>query len=205
MKDNFAASLKLTLVYEGGWSNNRADPGGATMCGVTQRVYDEDREARHVPLQSVRSSTEAERVAIYRKRYWNMVRGDELPAGVDYAVFDFAVNSGVGRSVKTLQHLVGVTADGAMGPRTLEAVQDFAKKYGADAITDGVCTERAKFLGSLSTFATFGRGWMRRVMGEQDGHQSTDTGVIDRAYVMAKGEAAKAPIQAVSTTKTYLA
>ena len=202
---NFTASLALTLLYEGGWSNHPRDPGGATMCGITQRVYDEDREARRLPRQSVRLSTEAERAAIYRHRYWDTTRGDELPAGVDYAVFDFAVNSGVGRAVRTLQRIVGVDEDGMAGRYTLAAVARYDAQYQTTALTDALCHARLQFLRGLATFDTFGKGWTRRVMGTQDGAQDDDTGVIDRSYVMAMGGHASAPRAPVVTPKTYLA
>lgn len=199
----FETSLALTLVYEGGWSNNPADPGGATMCGITQRVYDEDRDARRLPRQGVRLSTAAERAAIYRARYWAMPRCDELPAGVDYAVFDFAVNSGVGRAVKTLQTIVGADADGTAGPRTLAAAQRYCAQHGATALTDALCVARDNWLHTLPTYATFGRGWTRRVMGRWLGAQSSDSGVIDRAFNMASGRVPDTPNVPMVTEKTY--
>jgi lysozyme family protein len=202
---HFPTCLALTLVYEGGWSNHPRDPGGATMCGITQRVYDEDREARRLPPQSVRLSTEAERAAIYRRRYWATTRGDELPAGVDYAVFDFAVNSGVGRAVRTLQRIVGVEEDGVAGRVTLAAAVRYDAQYQATALTDALCHARLQFLRGLPTFDAFGKGWTQRVMGQQDGAQADDTGVIDRAYVMALGGIAPAPRAPIATPKTYLA
>ncbi|WP_161596273.1 glycoside hydrolase family 108 protein [Rhodanobacter glycinis] len=202
---NFAASLALTLVYEGLFSNNPKDPGGATMCGITQRVYDEDRDARRLPRQPVRLSTQAEREAIYHKRYWNLARCDDLSPGVDYAVFDFAVNSGVGRAVTTLQQVTGATADGAMGPATLASVQRYANQYGATALIDSLCTARDQFLRSLPTYITFGAGWTRRVMGSMPGHQMTDTGVIDRAWSMAMDQQVTLPAAPAITVKTYLA
>lgn len=202
---NFATSLALTLLYEGGWSNHPADPGGATMCGITQRVYDEDRDARRLPRQSVRLSTEAERAAIYRRRYWDAAACDALPAGVDYALFDFAVNSGVGRAVRTLQRIVGVDADGTPGRYTLAAVARYCAQYQPTALTDALCHARMQFLLRVPTFSTFGRGWTVRVMGRQPGTQTDDTGVIDRAYVMAGGGTPAAPSAAIATPKTYLA
>lgn len=205
MRDNFAACLALTLVYEGGWSDNPHDPGGATMCGVTQRVYDEDRDARQLPRQSVRLSTEAERAAIYRARYWNGVHGDDMGAGVDYALFDFAVNSGVGRAVRTLQRIVGCADDGQIGPVTLGRTRGYVLIYGATALTDAICHAREQFLRGLPTFATFGHGWLARVCGKYEGAQARDTGVIDRAYVMAGGGQPAHPVAPVETVKTYLA
>ena len=202
---NFTACLALTLVYEGGFVNHPKDPGGATMCGITQRVYDEDRDARRLPRQPVRLSTEAERAAIYRSRYWAPAGGDALPAGVDYAVFDFAANSGVARAVKTLQAIVGATADGELGPRTLADVRVYCAGYGATALIDAICLQRDRFLRSLPRYITFGTGWTRRVMGAHPGAQPGDTGVIDRAWAMAQQRAVQAPSAPVATPKTYLA
>jgi lysozyme family protein len=201
---NFPQSLALTLVYEGGWSNNPKDPGGATMRGVTQAVYDEDRDHRGVPRRSVRMITDPELEAIYRWRYWDLIKGDALPSGVDYVLFDFAVNSGVGRAVKTMQRILGVACDGAMGPGTVAAATEYCANYGVSALTDAVCVARADFLKSLSTFGTFGKGWMARVMGSQEGRQTGDTGVIDRASAMASGDPVWAPDAAESTSKSYL-
>lgn len=205
-QSNFDTSLGLTLVYEGGWVNNPKDPGGATYRGITQSVYDEDRDLRNLPAQSVRLMTDAEMRAIYRRRYWNQVNADQLPLGLDYAVFDFAVNSGVGRAARALQQLLGMTGasvDGDIGPQTLQVVLLRCANYGATALTDGLCNERMAFLRALPTFTTFGTGWTRRVMGAIPGHQAGDTGVIDRAYDMAGGTTVQTPTAPMATIKTY--
>jgi lysozyme family protein len=174
------------------------------MNGVTQAVYDDDRRDRRLPTRDVRMITTAERDGIYRRRYWDMVRGDDLPLGCDYAVFDFAVNSGVRTASRKLQEIVGATVDGAIGPKTLEAVRGFVGAYGAVMLSDAVCNSRMAYLRGLNTFPTFGRGWTARVMGARDGCQFDDTGVIDRAAAMAKGGAVIAPT-ASFTPKTYSA
>jgi lysozyme family protein len=202
---NFSTCLALTLVYEGGYAAHPKDPGGATMCGVTQRVYDEDRDARRLPRQPVRLSAEAERAAIYRRRYWDTCRGNDLPTGVDYAVFDFAVNSGVGRAAKVLQAIVGAVVDGDLGPVTLARVRSYCANHHATALIDALCLERDRFLRSLSLYTTFGAGWTRRVMGVKPGAQPGDTGVIDRAWAMAMQRAVAVPTAPVATPKTYLA
>lgn len=201
---NFPTSLKLTLAYEGGYSNHPLDPGAATMNGVTQVVYDEDRRDRRLPTRDVRMMTTAERDAIYRRRYWDLVHGDDLPTGVDYAVFDFAVNSGVRTASRKFQEIVGATVDGAIGPKTLDAVRDFVGSYGAVLLADAVSNARMAYLRGLDTWPTFGKGWQARVMGSRDGRQFDDTGVIDRAAAMAKGGAVIAPVAAY-TPKTYSA
>lgn len=155
---NFARALEFVLAHEGGYVDHPRDPGGATNRGIT-RVTLEQWRGRPVTKAEVRALTRAEAVAIYRAMYWNAVAGDDLPAGLDLAVFDFAVNSGPGRATKTLQSLLEVTADGVIGPVTRAAAH---RRETAATIRD-LCTARMAFLKSLKTFATFGKGWTARV------------------------------------------
>lgn len=157
MNANFEKSLALVLEHEGGYVNHPKDPGGATMKGVTQAVYDAYRNMRKRPIQSVKFITDEELRAIYKFQYWDRVHGDFLPKGLDYAVFDFAVNSGVGRASKYLQAVLGVAQDGVIGARTLAAITSPRKTINA------LCDRRMGFLRNLKTFMTFGRGWTRRV------------------------------------------
>lgn len=159
MKANFAPSLAAVLIHEGGYSNDRLDPGGATNKGVTQAVYDDWRRAKGLATRSVRSLEQAEVEAIYRKRYWDACRCDDLPSGLDYCIFDFAVNSGVNRAVRYLQRAAGVLDDGQIGPVTLAAV----KAKGAPCLIAAISAARQAFLEQLATFGRFGTGWTRRV------------------------------------------
>ena len=118
MTDRFDTCLAETLKWEGGWSNHPRDPGGPTMRGIIQRVYDGWRDNHGLPRRSVREIADHELRDIYRRSYWDQVRGDELPPGVDLAVFDFAVNSGPARAAKYLQRVLGVKVDGHIGPAT---------------------------------------------------------------------------------------
>ena len=158
-KDNFKQALSLVLVHEGGYSNHPADPGGATNKGITQRVYDSWRQRLGRPTRSVREIVDSEVEAIYKAQYWNVSRCDQLPAGLDYAVFDFSVNSGPGRAAKFLQQIVNVTADGQIGEITLEAV----RTRDPATVAAALCDARLSWLKTLRTWSTFGRGWGRRV------------------------------------------
>lgn len=184
---SYKPALSLVLAHEGGYANHPKDPGGATMKGITQRVYDDYRRVKGLPLIHVRYVSPEELAEIYKKQYWRLVRGDDLPAGLDYAVFDFAVNSGVSRAVRYLQRLVGVDDDGIIGNGTLGAVFNFVKTNEELAILL-YCANRLAFLKSLKTFPTFGKGWTRRVVGLKDGFQMDDTGVVDYAVKMAHSD-----------------
>lgn len=157
---NFGQSLVKVLAYEGGYSNDPGDPGGATMWGITHIDYDGYRSIKGLPLQDVRKITVAERDEIYHNKYWMKSRGDELPPGVDFVVFDGAVNSGVSQSIKWLQRAVGVPADGAPGDVTLAATLVHPDKH---ALVNKICDQRLVFLQSLKIWSIFGRGWGARV------------------------------------------
>ncbi|WP_246675270.1 glycosyl hydrolase 108 family protein [Mesorhizobium sp. B2-3-4] len=158
MDRNFARALALVLKSEGGWSDNPADPGGATMKGVTLTNF-----RRYVKADASKADLHKigdEQVAtVFRRFYWDAVLGAELPDGVDFAVFDFAVNSGPGRAAKYLQAVVGAVQDGRIGPATLAA----ARAKPAGVVIDQLCNARLAFLRRLPTWATFGRGWSDRV------------------------------------------
>lgn len=158
MDRNFARALALVLKSEGGWSDNPADPGGATMKGVTLANFRRyvKADASKADLKTIGDDQVA---TVYRRFYWDSVLGAELPDGVDYAVFDFAVNSGPGRAAKYLQASVGVSQDGRIGPATLAA----AKARPAGVVIDQICDARLAFLKRLPAWATFGRGWSDRV------------------------------------------
>lgn len=165
MKENFPASLAHVLTSEGGFSDDPLDPGGATNRGITQAVYDAWRKGEGLPARSVKLLNDYETGVIYRRRYWDACSCDLLPGGVDYCVFDCAVNSGSGKAAKLLQTAAGVPADGSIGPVTLAAVNAADPRR----IINGICSERLAFLETLPTWAHFGKGWGARVASvEQD-------------------------------------
>lgn len=163
MQSNFELCLKELLVHEGGYVDHPKDPGGRTNHGVTQRVW-EEWVGHEVDEKQMRALTHEMVAPLYKRKYWDAVRADDLVAGVDYCVFDVAVNSGPGRAIKFLQSSVGVTADGGFGPATLAAVtvQD------PNRLIEMYCAKRLEFLQSLKTFETFGKGWSRRVQEVKD-------------------------------------
>ena len=162
--DRFAACLPLILKHEGGYVDHLRDPGGATNKGITQKTYDSWRDRKGQSRQSVRSITSDEVAAIYRRDYWDAIKGDDLPAGIDYCVFDFAVNSGIDRASRYLQSAVGSPSDGKIGPATIAA----AKASNAKAAIEAICDARMAFLRGLSHWPTFGRGWTSRVNDVRD-------------------------------------
>ena len=158
MNENFGSALEHVLVHEGGWANHPKDPGGATMKGVTLATF-RRHYGKNMTKTDLRNISDAELKKIYKAGYWSKCKCGDLPAGVDYAVFDAAVNSGPGRSAIWLQGAVGAKQDGDIGPKTLERV----KKLNPIQVSDDTCDRRLTFLRSLSTWSTFGGGWERRV------------------------------------------
>jgi len=158
MKDNFDKCLSITLRHEGGWADHPRDPGGATMKGVTIGTYAQFK-GRKVTKEELRNISDADLRTIYRRNYWDKVRGDDLPAGLDLVAFDGAVNSGPARGARWVQQGLGVTADGKIGHATIAA----AKAVPASSAIAASCDARLEFLHRLKTWPTFGKGWQRRV------------------------------------------
>ena len=162
MKGNFDPCLKELLIHEGGFSNHKDDPGGVTNLGVTKRVY-EEWVGHPVSVDIMRRLNTDSVKALYKTRYWNALQCDALPIGLDLCVFDFGVNAGVKRSARYLQRLVGATADGVIGPKTLSLVQQLVKSDGPSAAIVKFQDMRRDYYKQLPTFKTFGKGWLRRV------------------------------------------
>lgn len=156
--DNWPQCFALILKNEGGYVDNPADPGGATNLGCTKATW-EAYVGHEVTKDDIKALTPNDVMPLYKKNYWDRISGDLLPSGVDYAVFDFAINSGVSRAAKTLQSVLGVTADGQIGPGTLAALET----TNARDVATSVCEARLSFLQSLPTYGNFGKGWSRRV------------------------------------------
>jgi lysozyme family protein len=148
---SFDKAFSLIIENEGGWSNHPSDPGGLTKWGITEKSY---------PNLDLMTLTLEQAKAIYKRDYWDAIKGDYLPPMIATLVFDSAVNQGVYRATKLMQHALRVSIDGIIGKNTIAAAQnadpyEFAVLFGA---------ERALHYASLDTFDVFGRGWMRRLL-----------------------------------------
>lgn len=155
---NWEKAFQAVLKHEGGFVNHPRDPGGMTNLGVTKKVW-EDFVGREVDEREMRALTPDVVKPLYKKNYWDKIKGDQLPSGVDYAAYDLAVNSGTGRAAKYLQRIAGVPDDGVIGPKSMEAI------LACDPVqtVDAICDMRLDFLQKLPTWGTFGKGWGRRV------------------------------------------
>lgn len=164
MRGNFEACLAHTLQHEGGWADHPADPGGATMRGVTLATF-RAFKGRAASKDELRAISDADLRAIYRRQYWDLIKGDDLPAGLDLVAFDAAVNSGPARGAKWLQRALGVADDGVIGMQTLDAAR---RANATEAINDAL-DRRLAFMRAARdargnpAWPTFGRGWQRRV------------------------------------------
>jgi lysozyme family protein len=161
MADAFDACLAFTLREEGGYEDDPADPGGATNMGITLATFRQWSDNPALGPVQVRDMTERTARAIYRSLYWNPLRADALPPGVDLSVFDMGVNAGIWASARLLQRTVGFTGnevDGCIGPETLEA----AARSDARTLVNDLAEQQAAYYRSLSDFPTFGAGWLNR-------------------------------------------
>ena len=159
--NNSERAIPKILKHEGGYVNNPADPGGATNKGITIATF-----RRYIKpggtIADLKALTESQAVVVYKRQYWDAVSADLLPSGVDYAVADFAVNSGPSRAGKYLQKVVGTAQDGVVGPATIAA----ARGLSAPDVINDICDERLAFMRRIRggrLWKTFGRGWQRRV------------------------------------------
>lgn len=159
MRDNKVAVFAFTYKEEGGYSNDAHDPGGATNLGIIQSEYDAYLQSAGRLPRPVKYITHQEADEIYTKHYWNKIDGDELPFGIDLVIYDYAVNSGPYRAVRYAQLVLGVEADGILGPITLAAL----KSADAKEFILAYDAKRLSFLQGLSIFEYFGRGWTARV------------------------------------------
>jgi lysozyme family protein len=166
--DNFRIALAETLAHEGGYVNHAADPGGMTNLGITRKTWAKwtNRPEKAVTEAEMRALTVDDALRIYFAWYWQSVRASDLPGGVDFLAFDIAVNSGPGRSIRILQKAINqlgrikLAVDGRIGPKTITA----AHAVNVFDLIDEMGNARLWFYFDLSTFKTFGKGWMRRLV-----------------------------------------
>jgi lysozyme family protein len=156
---SFDEALRRLLAHEGGYSNHPADPGGPTNYGIT--IHDYRKYVKPgAAAADVRAMRLAEAKTIYREKYWRAQRCDELPAGVDYAMFDYGVHSGIGRSGKVLRRVLRL---GDASHAVSDGVVAAARERSAAELAAAICDERLAFLKRLKTWPVFGKGWGRRV------------------------------------------
>lgn len=158
--NRFEICIPRILKHEGGFVDHPSDPGGATNKGITIATYRRYIK-KNGTVADLKKLTTAEAVKVYKAEYWDNVRGNDLPVGVDYVVADFGVNSGPSRAIKHLQRAVGVTEDGQLGPQTMAAIKRVPPAVIVQRITDS----RMEFLKGLRTWHTFKNGWTSRVQG----------------------------------------
>lgn len=153
---SFMPFMPVLFRHEGGYANDPRDPGGETNYGISKRSY---------PAENIKGMTRARAEAIYKRDFWAKIGGDSLPAGVDVAVFDAAVNSGPRRAAEWLQEVVGVKRDGIIGPDTIRATKAANPRDVIERFSD----RRLKFMKSSKDkngrplWPTYGKGWQRRV------------------------------------------
>lgn len=200
----FPEALRRVGISEGGFSNDPDDAGGRTLNGITQLVYDADRRRRGMNERLLTAEVAqdpawpGERDAIYKHQFWDSVRGDELPDGVDYVVFDASVNSGPVQSVKWLQRVLAEfglyhgAIDGHVGTGTLDALAGVTDH---DKLIAAICDRRIAYLQQLKGFKKYGRGWLTRVENVRAAGQAWATGSVGPEPIYAENGHRKAKIE----------
>lgn len=162
MRENFDKSFKEILKHEGGYVNHPKDPGGITNLGCTKATY-EAWVGHPVSVEFMKCLKPEHVKKLYQVRYWDKVKCDDLPSGLDLCVFDFAINAGPRRAAKYLQLMVGAAPDGIIGPNTMRQIQQYITAHGRKHAVNRYQDLREGYYRKLRTFPTFGRGWLRRV------------------------------------------
>ena len=143
-------AIDWVLVDEGGMIEHPGDPGGLTNFGIARRAY---------PDEDIRAMTHERAALLYHRDYWSVIRGDEMPWPVAYALLDWSVNSGTGRAVREVQTILDVQADGKVGRQTLDAI----RVRRPIELAARICGRRLCWLARLGRWDTFGRGWATRI------------------------------------------
>lgn len=147
---NFDQAFQRLIGHEGGYVNHPKDPGGETKYGITKRSY---------PGENIAAMTLDRAQTIYRRDYWGPAGCDLVPDAAKFDLFDMAVNSGVNTAIKVLQRAVGVADDGVIGPVTMQAISSMP----APRLVARFNGHRLALMTDLHTWATFGKGWARRI------------------------------------------
>lgn len=192
-RSTLPVALDLLFGHEGGYVNAKTDSGGPTKYGITHKTLAAHRGVASVTAEQVRAMTKAEAVEIYARSYWGPSGGDLLPPGLDYMAFDFGVNSGPTRAVRTLQITLRDASvykgaiDGHCGEQTVAAVN--AYPGGLAKLMRDYADARMSYLRSLGGkkgFGPNGRGWTIRVTGKDPlGKWKDQPGVIGNALRLA--------------------
>jgi len=186
-RETLPVALGLMFGSEGGYSNSKSDSGGPTKYGVTHKTLAAHRGVASVTAAKVKARTLQEATEIYERSYWSQSGGDVLPVGVDYATFDFGVNSGPTTAVKKLQKVLGIRQDGHAGEDTARAAANYPG--GVQKLIRDYCDERMAHLRSLGCaqgFRANGRGWTIRVTGKDPKSEWKDQpGVVGNAVRLA--------------------
>lgn len=152
---SFETVVHMVLEHEGGYVNHPSDPGGETKYGISKRAY---------PDVNIAELTKDDAADLYKRDYWDRIKGDDLPVGVACVVMDYAVNSGISRASKALQSVCGIAnGDGIIGPASLNAVWVTVKNTTEEDVINAVTEQRQGFIRALSIYDTFGKGWERRI------------------------------------------
>ena len=152
---SFETVVHMVLEHEGGYVNHPSDPGGETKYGISKRAY---------PDVDIAELTKDDAADLYKRDYWDRIKGDDLPVGVACVVMDYAVNSGISRASKALQSVCGIAnGDGIIGPASLNAVWVTVKNTTEEDVINAVTEQRQGFIRALSIYDTFGKGWERRI------------------------------------------
>ena len=141
--NNFPQILQKTLSYEG---NANFDPSGPSKFGILERNYQSYLKENGGRLKTIDKITLPEATDIYSKNYYYSNNLDKLPHRTSGVIFDWVVNSGQKNSIPAVQRIIGATPDGKIGPKTIEAINNYIGKNGEDVLIDNILNQRRDYL-----------------------------------------------------------
>ena len=167
MQENWGTFFNMLIAHEGGFTDDIHDSGnkkgdghgnqGSTMLGVTAYNWAK-YTGKPAPIDVMKILTVDDVMPLYKSNYWDAIKADDLPSGVDVSCADLCVNAGPRRASKILQKVIGAKADGKIGPKSLAALAAYDPTY----ILNRYYDERESFYRSLKDYERYGRGWSRR-------------------------------------------
>lgn len=160
-KGNFAETMKLMLNLEGGKTDEKSDRGGRTNYGITQRTYNDWLKKNKMKPSDVFKISKARALQIYRKQFWGVIKGDQLPHNVAKAIMSMALTDGPQDSIRFVQKLLGIEVTGFMGPKTLAAIWSKCKKDDK-LFTKQILDAQIKRYKSDEQADIYGKGWTNR-------------------------------------------
>lgn len=169
MKHDFDVAFEILLEFEGEYTNNLNDPGGITKYGISKKSY---------PQLDIENLTKEDAQKIYYRDFWIPLKCNDIPSGINIALFDTAVNIGLKNAVKLFQITINyirkennkkeISVDGIIGNQTLGALEEVLKTHTIVSIISIFLMKRIEYYVNIISknkkLKEFLFGWIKRTI-----------------------------------------